>query len=239
LNRGTDNSKRGRLAAFELASKRLLKRRVVAPMRHSRNAFVTAFVRLVFLTLRGKSFVTPGQGRRPNGFPHIRIKNFGQMTERLYRGGQPAAEDFKDLSALGVRTVLDLRERPEAYAKSRAESLGMRYVNIPMSDIEYPQAEHVRCFFDLVDDPATGTLYVHCAGGRHRTGVLGAAYRFAYDKWGFEQVYEEMKSYDFYTLWLHGEMKRFVEDFCRSYDPERAASGTTSGRSSSTLRRGV
>lgn len=214
-----DNPKRARLAAFELASKRLLKRYVVAPMRHSRNSFVMVGVRLVFLTLRGKSLVTPGQGRRPNSFPHIRIKNFGQMTERLYRGGQPKEEDFGDLAALGVSTVLDLRERPEAYARERAEALGMRYINIPMSDIEYPKAEHIQRFLELVDDPATGTLFVHCAGGRHRTSVLGAAYRFTRDQWSYEQVYAEMKSYDFYTLWLHGEMKRFVKDYCRPSGP--------------------
>lgn len=214
-----DNSKRARLAAFELASKRLVKRHVVGPMRHSRNSFVAAAVRLVFLALSGKSLVTPGQGRRPNSFPHIRIKNFGQMSERLYRGGQPREEDFADLAALGVRTVLDLRERPEAYARARAEALGMRYINIPMSDIEYPKAEQVRQFLETVDDPETGKLFVHCAGGRHRTGVLGAAYRFTYDKWGYEQVYAEMRSYDFYTLWLHGEMKRFVRDYCRARGP--------------------
>jgi hypothetical protein len=86
-------------------------------------------------------------------------------------------------------------------------------MNIPMSDIEYPATEHIEQFLAIIDDPSTGSLFVHCAGGRHRTGVMGAVYRFTHDNWGYDQVYAEMKSYDFYTLWLHGAMKKFVQDY--------------------------
>lgn len=93
----------------------------------------------------------------------------------------------------------------------------MRYINLPMSDTEYPMSEHIQRFLEIVDDPATGKLFIHCAGGRHRTGVLGAVYRFTHDHWTYDQVYDEMKSYDFYTLWLHGSMKKFVQDYWKTF----------------------
>jgi protein tyrosine/serine phosphatase len=65
----------------------------------------------------------------------------------------------------------------------------------------------------LVDDASTGKFFVHCAGGRHRTGVMGAAYRFNHNHWNFDHVYTEMKDYDFYTRFGHGKMKDFVQDY--------------------------
>jgi protein tyrosine/serine phosphatase len=148
-----------------------------------------------------------------NNPANIRIKNFGQMDERFYRGAQPKQEDYSSLATLGVKTVIDLRDEPTSYEKSAVEALGMRYVNIPMSDKDYPKAEQVRQFLQLMDDPGTGKVFVHCAGGRHRTGVMGAVYRFNKYHWNYDQVYSEMKTYDFYTRWGHGDMKKFVDDY--------------------------
>jgi protein tyrosine/serine phosphatase len=156
--------------------------------------------------------VSAGQGQEGK-FGNIKIKNFGQMDERLYRGAQPNERDYKDLAALGINTVVDLRNDPESYAKKAAEELGMHYINIPMSDKSYPKDEQIETFLKIVNDPATGKLFVHCAGGRHRTGVIGAIYRYKIYNWDYEQVYKEMKAFDFYTRWGHGAMKDYVQDF--------------------------
>jgi protein tyrosine/serine phosphatase len=143
----------------------------------------------------------------------LKIKNFGQMDERFFRGAQPKESDYKDLALLGIKTIIDLREDPEPYEKPLVEQLGMRYVNIPMIDKEYPTPEATELFLKTVNDPNSGKFYVHCAGGRHRTGAMGAVYRFEFYNWNFEQVYKEMKQYDFYTRWGHGAFKDFVEDY--------------------------
>jgi protein tyrosine/serine phosphatase len=151
---------------------------------------------------------------QPSGnFSNIKIKNFGQMDERFYRGAQPKESDYKDLAALGVKTVIDLQDDPTSYEKRDVEALGMRYINIPMSDTQYPKATDIDAFLKFANDPETGKFYVHCAGGRHRTGVIGAVYRFNHDHWSYDQAYAEMKVYDFYTRWGHGAMKQFVQDY--------------------------
>jgi protein tyrosine/serine phosphatase len=159
---------------------------------------------------------------------NVKIKNFGQMDDRFFRGAQPKENDYPALAALGIKTVIDLREDPTDYEKRSVEALGMRYINIPMSDKDYPPATQIEQFLKLVDDPQTGRFFVHCAGGRHRTGVMGAVYRFNHYNWNFEQVYKEMKNYDFYTRWGHGEMKKFVEDYGQKF-PVVAAEVSTSG----------
>ena len=146
-------------------------------------------------------------------FQAIKIKNFGQMDERFFRGAQPKEEDYKDLVALGIKTIVDLRDDPVSYEKRAAEAAGMRYVSIPMSDSSTPRDEQVEQFLKLANDPATGPFFVHCAGGRHRTGVMGAVYRINHDGWDFDKAYAEMKDYDFYTRWGHGSLKDFVQDY--------------------------
>src|SRR6185436_9895512 len=158
----------------------------------------------------------------------ITIKNFGQMDDRFYRGGQPKEDEYKELAALGIGTVIDLRDDPASYEKQSVEAAGMKYVNIPMSDKQYPETAKIEQFLKLVDEPSTGKFYVHCAGGRHRTGVMGAVYRFNHYNWSYDQVYAEMKKYDFYTRWGHGDMKKFVQDYAVSFQKQAAvtAEGT-------------
>jgi protein tyrosine/serine phosphatase len=168
---------------------------------------------LVILAVSAISFA---KGHSDPAFPNIKIRNFGQMDQMFYRGAQPNKQDYKDLEGIGIKTVIDLRSDPVSYEKRDVESLGMRYVNIPMSDSDYPKAEQVSQFLKLIDDPLTGKFFVHCAGGRHRTGVMGAVYRFSHYHWKFDQVYAEMKKYDFYTRWGHGKLKNFVQDYSQS-----------------------
>ncbi len=161
----------------------------------------------------------------------VKIKNFGQMDDRFFRGGQPKEKQYKELAALGINTIIDLRDDPEEYEKREAEALGMRYVHLPMIAKKYPKPETVEEFLKLVDDPSTGKFFVHCAGGRHRTGVMGAVYRFNRYGWNFEQVYSEMKKYDFYTRWGHGDFKKFVEDYAENFQNRKTNAAAATGTS--------
>jgi protein tyrosine/serine phosphatase len=157
--------------------------------------------------------VASANAKTAPAFPNISIKNFGQMDEHFFRGAQPDEKDFKSLAALGIKTIIDLRDDPASYEKRDAEAAGMRYVNIPMSDSNRPRDEQIDQFLKLANDPATGRFFVHCAGGRHRTGVMGAVYRMTHDGWNFDQAYKEMQNYDFYTRFGHGALKDYVQDF--------------------------
>ena len=173
------------------------------------------------------SFAAAAKSKEQSQFPGVRIKNFGQMDERFYRGAEPKRlEDIRALKELGISTVIDLQEKPASEERGWVESLGMRYVNIPMVDKAYPRPEWVAAFMKTVDDPSTGKFFVHCAGGRHRTGSMGAVYRFEKYGWGYEQVYAEMKQFDFYTSWGHGDFKTFVEDYARQLQARHAAPTT-------------
>jgi len=157
-----------------------------------------------------------------SSFPTIKISNFGQMDENFYRGARPKTEDFKNLAALGIKTIIDLTDNSKEREKPAVEAAGMRYVNLPIVDKAYPSAEQVNAFLKVANDPATGKFYVHCAGGRHRTGIMGAVYRFNHDHWNYDQAYAEMKQYDFYTSNGHGKQLDFVQDYWQQFKTRQA-----------------
>ena len=187
--------------------------------------FIFVAIITLLLSIAGSAL---GQSTESANLTNVKIKNFGQMDDRFYRGAQPQEEDYKQLAALGISTIIDLTDNPKAYEKPAAEALGMHYVNIPMSDSKYPESAQINQFLKLVGDPGTGKFFVHCAGGRHRTGVMGAVYRFNNYHWNFDQVYSEMKKYDFYTRWGHGNMKKFVEDYAANIEQNNAAAAVAS-----------
>jgi len=157
-------------------------------------------------------------------FPNIKIDNFGQMDERFYRGSRPEAKDYQALAALGIKTIIDLTDNSREYEQPAVEAAGLRYVNIPIVDKKNPSAAQIDEFLKIVNNPATGKFYVHCAGGRHRTGVMAALYRFNHDHWNYDQVYAEMKQYDFYTSNGHGKQLDFVQDYWQMSQARKATS---------------
>jgi len=184
-------------------------------------SFLSVFFAAVALILASQTSVFSQESQKSD-VSTVTIKNFGQMDERFFRGGQPKENDYSQLAALGIKTVIDLQNEPKAYEKQNVEALGMKYVNIPMSDKDYPEIAKIDLFLKLVDDPTTGKFYVHCAGGRHRTGVMGAVYRFNHYNWNYDQVYAEMKKYDYYSRWGHGDMKKFVKDYSVNFPVKSA-----------------
>jgi tyrosine-protein phosphatase SIW14 len=149
----------------------------------------------------------------PSQFPNIKIKNFGQMDTNYFRGGQPKKEDYKALSELGINTIVDLRNDPTDYEKPAAEAVGMKYINIPMDDAEYPSEASIAKFLSVINDPANGKMFVHCKGGKHRAGVTGAVYRFTKYGWDYDRAFSEMENYNFDTSWGRKVMKTFVQDY--------------------------
>src|SRR5512143_3543226 len=79
-------------------------------------------------------------------FPNIRVKNFGQMDDRFFRGAQPKEEDYKSHAALGINTIIDLQDAPTKYEQRAAEAAGMHYVNIPMSSTSRPREDQIAQF---------------------------------------------------------------------------------------------
>lgn len=143
------------------------------------------------------------------------IENFGKVNENYYRGAQPDANGFAELKRLGIKTVIDLRKDFVPEEPEWARAAGMKYFNIPLKASRPATEEQTEHFLKLVNDPNNWPVYVHCKGGRHRTGALTGIYRITHDGWTADQVYKEMKEYDFEHGFFGGPtaQKKYVYSF--------------------------
>lgn len=141
----------------------------------------------------------------------IRIANFGRVSQGFYRGAQPQGRDYGDLAALGVKTVINLSSHDaQPDEQMMVERAGMTYLQVPMTTHVPPTADQVAQFLGVVSDSAHQPVYVHCVGGKHRTGVMTAVYRMTQEAWTADQAFREMKLYKFGADFLHAEFKKFV-----------------------------
>lgn len=139
------------------------------------------------------------------------IKNFGKVNDNYYRGSQPKEADFAKLRSLGVKTVIDLRKDRREEASEWAQAAGLEYLNIPLTTKRPATEEQTALFLKLVNDPANWPVYVHCKGGRHRTGEMTAIYRMTNEDWTADQAYQEMKKYDFEDSFFYPRsLKKYV-----------------------------
>jgi len=174
----------------------------------------------------------PAQDNAP-----LTVENFGKVNDHIYRGGQPKGDDYRRLGALGIKTILDLRGDSEPSARSLTEGAGLRYISLPMAPKEYPQPDAAQRFLEIVNDQSNWPVYVHCAGGRHRTGAMIAAYRITVDGWDLDRAYQEMKDYGFYTKLGHACYRDYVYDYYRNWQETRQTYLPADGASTSKMTR--
>jgi protein tyrosine/serine phosphatase len=175
------------------------------------------FPMLALVAILGFAVFAAGQ-TSPKTFDNIKIGNFGQIDEHYYRGAQPEPDDYKSLAALGVKTIIDLRDDPTDYEKADAEAAGLKYLNIPMSGWKSPRDGDIEQFLKVANDSESGTIFVHCKAGIHRTGITAAIYRFTKYGWSYDQAYQEMKNYNFYSGLVHGALKSYVRKYSKKMD---------------------
>ena len=197
-------------------------------MRAFRLSPVFVVASLAVLTFTILSSTQAAQSDKPSD--KVRIKNFGCVNEKFFRGAQPKEEDYADLAAMGVKTIIDLQNRGDDREQAMVESAGMKFYRIGMSDKKQPAAEQAELFLKIVNDPANQPVFVHCAGGRHRTGAMSAIYRMTHDGWTADQAYQEMKRYDFEYGMGHMPLKYYVYDYYSHIDQKNVVVNSGSNR---------
>ena len=143
------------------------------------------------------------------------VPNSGKINDHLYRGAQPRDPGLVELKKIGITTIVDLRgEDPEKFGweEKKAESLGIRFVHIPVPGWSPPTNEQVAQFLSIFRDNPQEKVFVHCRFGDDRTGVFVASYRMAFEKLPADQALKEMYFFGFNGTW-HPSMATFVKDF--------------------------
>ncbi len=124
------------------------------------------------------------------------VKDFGEVTPTLYRGGQPSRQGYEALAKMGVNIVVDVRLSGRDNERKEVEEAGMQYVELPWHCL-FPRDEAFVRFLALLRANPGKKVFVHCRYGDDRTGMMIAAYRMSVEGWTAEEARREMNQYGF------------------------------------------
>jgi len=141
------------------------------------------------------------------------LPNFHSVSPGIYRGAAPTESGLRKLKQMGVRTVIDLRIAPKTVKKEKqlAESMGFKWINLPMSDQPPTQAQ-VDTLLAALRGAQKEPVFVHCQHGADRTGCMLGIYRETQQGWDYDKTYKEMLKYGFkpHLVLLSGAVKKRV-----------------------------
>lgn len=105
---------------------------------------------------------------------HLNITRFTQLADDVWTAGQPSAEQLRQASEAGLRSVVNLCPAGECGwdEKTVAETLGLRYVSVPIGaacDLGEDAARRLHEALESCPKP----VLVHCASS-NRVGALFA-----------------------------------------------------------------
>ena len=102
------------------------------------------------------------------------VANACQILPNVISGGQPTAEQLRELKAAGGQIVLDLRDPMEPRPVDEAalvRELGMEYVNVPVraGSLDDATLEQILAALRRAGDR---TVFFHCGSGSRVGGAL-------------------------------------------------------------------
>jgi len=146
---------------------------------------------------------TPQTNRPPHWAQPIQMKgvpNLHKVSDTLYRSAQPSAEGMRNLRAIGVETIVNLR----SFHSDRNEigDTGLAYEHIYMK-AWHPEEDDAVRFLQIVTNSRRDPVLVHCQHGADRTGTMCALYRVAVQGWSKEEAIKEMSQgeFGFHGIW--------------------------------------
>ncbi len=137
------------------------------------------------------------------------VTNFGQVTERYFRGGQVTPEGVDNLAGMGVRTIIDLRDKPSEGEPEACERNGVKYHKFALDGGGTPDDKTINEILSIIQN-AKAPIYVHCSAGKHRAGTIAALYRIRVQGWSKEQAWAEQQSYGFGPAEEHPALYAYV-----------------------------
>jgi protein tyrosine phosphatase (PTP) superfamily phosphohydrolase (DUF442 family) len=123
---------------------------------------------------------------------------FNKVSDGVYRGGEPSANDLRILSDIfGIQTIISLDGNIGGKISPLVKDLGMEHIVIPIG------GRNTISLMNYLRDNVASLLrrkqpvYVHCRHGSDRTGMAIAHHRVNNQGWDRQKALSEAKAYGF------------------------------------------
>ena len=144
------------------------------------------------------------------------IYNYWFFDDKLSSSGMPTDEQMKEVAEAGVQVVINLAltTSPRALPNEDAlvESLGMRYIHIPV-EWNHPTRQNLEDFFTAMDTHKEAKMLVHCQAN-YRASAFIMLYRVLQLGWKKEDaipIMERIWNPEDFPVW-----QRFIEEMLKS-----------------------
>ena len=126
---------------------------------------------LSILALAFSLQVCSNESTNPAGYD---MRNTANPAANLITGGQPSKSDLEKMAKNGVKVIVNLRTKEEFRKfneKEVVESLGMKYVAIPIGEEKDFNIANIKLLDDALNDLKSPAV-VHCASSNRVGGLL-------------------------------------------------------------------
>jgi len=125
--------------------------------------------------------------------PFEALGNLHTVEPGFFRSAQPNKEGYALLDKMGVKTILNLKDKLSAEREREAvKRYGMSVESVAMSGFATPSFEQMDRALAVLKT-ARRPLLVHCAHGKDRTGFVVASYRVVEEKASIPDAVKEAK----------------------------------------------
>jgi uncharacterized protein (TIGR01244 family) len=110
------------------------------------------------------------------------LTNLNAPTASIFSSGQPEQDAFAGISQAGVQVVVNLRPQDEQEWNEQeiVESLGMRYINLPVAGAAGITIDNAQKLEAILAELEGKQVLVHCSSG-NRVGALRALISFQHN----------------------------------------------------------
>tara|TARA_R110002167_G_scaffold361510_2_gene579917 strand:- start:465 stop:1019 length:555 start_codon:yes stop_codon:yes gene_type:complete len=105
----------------------------------------------------------------------LELANLNHPVENIYSSAQPTQDAFKGIAESGINVVVNLRPHSELDWNEQAlvESLGMTYINLPISGATDITTKNAQALTTLLAELKGKQILVHCSSS-NRVGALSS-----------------------------------------------------------------
>jgi protein tyrosine phosphatase (PTP) superfamily phosphohydrolase (DUF442 family) len=140
------------------------------------------------------------------------IRNFLPLSENLFTGGMPKADQLIDAAQRGVQTVINLTATNADGAlpneKELLDSLSVEYIHIPV-EWGNPTKQNLEDFMNTMDAHTNDKVLVHCQANYRATGFV-ALYHILRLGWDKETALQDLRKIwnpEKFPIW-----QKFIEE---------------------------
>jgi len=156
---------------------------------------------------------------------------------KFYRSGCMTAAGLAEaIKTYGIRTVINLMEEapdpvlhPHYFAPASVKEselvakCGARYVTLTVEYLPRNQARThrpatIERYLEILDEPSSYPVLIHCKAGLHRTGVLVGLYRMEYEGWTKDAALAEVRDNGFGEF-AATSANEYIQQYILNYHP--------------------